>query len=361
MPTKDLIQRSDNTKIDIGTAELPKWKAPFVPDYFRGQQEYNKGNYTDPHAKAYAEKTSGKIESVSPEFELLTALGLKGAKWLFSKSKNVISHSDNLVPNYSKKYNYEVYVDKPEKDLIIPDGITPNSPLAEATNYHRGRLFSGAWERTTNTSLNSKNFDFINHLFKPINYKDTKAMQDMANKFNVKFSGRRPRGNLSNRPFQSVTPGVPENRSFTVIDPEKAYTTYTPTQIRTIISHEVNHGVNRYGWYNLPEIEGFDFSNLPKGLRDYFTEKKGSELASRGTQIKNYFGIKDDKIPITGDMLRYAAYNMIRDTKIDNDLTPFFSSIIDFDKAAKYLTKAATVYGGATMLNNKVNKQNNVK
>lgn len=77
MKKDDLIQKSDNTKVDVGTAELPRWKAPFVPNYYEGMQEYNKGNYTNPHAKAYAEKISGKIESVSPEFELLSSLGLK--------------------------------------------------------------------------------------------------------------------------------------------------------------------------------------------------------------------------------------------------------------------------------------------
>ena len=72
MKRKDLIQRSDNTRVDIVTSELPKWEVPFVPDYYEGEREYKNGNYTNPHAKAYAEKISGRIESVSPEFELLS-------------------------------------------------------------------------------------------------------------------------------------------------------------------------------------------------------------------------------------------------------------------------------------------------
>lgn len=34
----DLIQKRDNTNVDIGTSELPRYEAPFVPDYLRGEE-----------------------------------------------------------------------------------------------------------------------------------------------------------------------------------------------------------------------------------------------------------------------------------------------------------------------------------
>lgn len=43
MKKDDIIQKSDNTKVDVGTVELPRWKALFVPNYYEGMREYNIG------------------------------------------------------------------------------------------------------------------------------------------------------------------------------------------------------------------------------------------------------------------------------------------------------------------------------
>ena len=56
--------------------------------------------------------------------------------------------------------------------------------------------------------------------------------------------------------------------------------------------------------------------------------------------LKNYFGITDNR-PITGDMLRYAAKNYVKDTGLDNNMTQFFSGIKDWDAAAEWLSKNA--------------------
>lgn len=45
-------------------------------------------------------------------------------------------------------------------------------------------------------------------------------------------------------------------------------------------------------------------------------------------------------------MLKYACKNYIKDTGIDNDMIEFFSSISDFDKAAKWLSKNSYEEGG---------------
>ena len=76
----EFVLPADNTKVDVGTEELPKWKAPFTPNLEYGKEQYYKGNYLDPHAQAYASRISGKAESVSPEFEIMTMLGPKAAK-----------------------------------------------------------------------------------------------------------------------------------------------------------------------------------------------------------------------------------------------------------------------------------------
>ena len=42
-------------------------------------------------------------------------------------------------------------------------------------------------------------------------------------------------------------------------------------------------------------------------------------------------------------MLRYAAKNYIKDTGMDNNMTEFFKSIVDWKEAAKWLSKWATM------------------
>ena len=104
-------------------------------------------------------------------------------------------------------------------------------------------------------------------------------------------------------------------------------------------SHELNHALTpKFVWVEKPN--GMSFSHLNKSVRDYFKEHNFTELKARGTQLKNYFGITDNQ-PITGDMLRYAAKNYVKDTGVDNNMTQFFSGIKDWDTAAEWLSKNA--------------------
>lgn len=81
------------------------------------------------------------------------------------------------------------------------------------------------------------------------------------------------------------------------------------------------------------------------------------EWLARGTQIKNYFGLKEGE-ELTGDMLKYAAKNMTKDRGYDNNLTLFFNGIKDYDKMAKYLSKYALGISAPILLLNKNNEQN---
>ena len=50
-------------------------------------------------------------------------------------------------------------------------------------------------------------------------------------------------------------------------------------------------------------------------------------------------------------MLRYAAKNYIKDTGMDNNMTEFFKSIVDWKEAAKWLSKWSTMIGAPVILN----------
>lgn len=62
------------------------------------------------------------------------------------------------------------------------------------------------------------------------------------------------------------------------------------------------------------------------------------------------FGLKEGE-ELTGDMLRYVAQNMVKDRDYDNNLTEFFSHIIDYDKMAKYIDKYAPITVTAILYN----------
>lgn len=101
---------------------------------------------------------------------------------------------------------------------------------------------------------------------------------------------------------------------------------------------------------------GFNYSHLNAGVKDYFTHGGATELKARGNQIKNYFGLTANE-PITADMLKYAAKHYPTDV-MDNNMNQFFSGIIDWNKAAEWLSKHSLKKGGR-LVSKKKNNENN--
>lgn len=146
------------------------------------------------------------------------------------------------------------------------------------------------------------------------------------------------------------------NRRFVQLNwrPLKAFN-FNP---RYVLPHELAHSLWRVKPKNMAGVfggyidsnrrvfnNGFNFNSLPEDVRDYFIKDGGNELAARGTQLKNYFGISDNS-PITGDMLKYAAKNYVKDTGLNNNMNQMFRSITDWDKAAEWLSKYSYKNGG---------------
>ena len=115
---------------------------------------------------------------------------------------------------------------------------------------------------------------------------------------------------------------------------------YNRNNRQAAISHEIGHAFSGKT-PNRTNIEGFDVENIK-----YFNKNNYDELATRGTQIKNYFGLTSPDQEITPSMLKYAYKNYIKDTGINNNMMEFFNSITDFDKAAKWLTENSFEKGG---------------
>ena len=117
-------------------------------------------------------------------------------------------------------------------------------------------------------------------------------------------------------------------------------------RINAGLSHELDHVVQdnaskEYLEKMSKEADGwFDDDLVRESGRSTFSDRM--ELAARGSQIKDYFGLVDDAQEVTPEMLKYAARNY--DTRwMDNNMLDFFSGIKDWDKAAKWITKYSTV------------------
>lgn len=121
----------------------------------------------------------------------------------------------------------------------------------------------------------------------------------------------------------------------------------TPQNWWDAITHE---GAHLFRWNiptKVPKPEGFDFSKLHPKVQQYFIQGATKdnpiydELLARGTQIKNWLGIKDNT-PITGEQLKALAKGAYQKSgAIDNNMDDFFLGITDYDKFAKWLSTYA--------------------
>ena len=143
--------------------------------------------------------------------------------------------------------------------------------------------------------------------------------------------------------------------------PTITYGNKTKKDLPELISHEYNHFLHNSSGYNLPRIKPNiisyeEFRDKIKNLKpeyknekniikiyNYFTDKGFTELSSRGTQVKDFLKIKDNKTPVTTkDILKAKEYfsNPVNDK---NHMQEFFILFGDnLDNMAKYITTGST-------------------
>lgn len=370
---------SDNTYVSPST--LPVGPTSKGPNLARGREEYNKGNYTDSDAQAYAKKISGKAEIISPEFDFISAIGLGGLKhFLFKfpeKGSQLFIKNNKIKTNIAKDVIKSSYNNS--KGILdgidIPFYAKPNSPIEQSKQYTIKRAKSGYLKNQYNKNWDDKiegtnhtYGEYIKDSFSPIPYNDDIKIQNRFNKYRFTLKNKEEPyvinakyGETSGKGYVAVT-----NKS----SPGKFK--FNKHSKQSLVSHEVNHLLDRLHFKNrnpigfedkstlLNKLSNDKYKNL-KGVRDFSSEEmeeyitrainndyflSPTELSARGTQIKNYFGLTDSSQEITGDMLRYAAKHYIKDTGIDNNMKEFFISIKDFDEAAKWLSENSLKEGG---------------
>lgn len=259
------------------------------------------------------------------------------------------------------------YITPDNKSYKLPDYATPNSPK-EPLDLHSDRLIKGGFDNIPATVNGKTKFRVGRNAW---DYRSPSQF------YNVHYYDREPQQYLDNmvQDMHVVNDENPADLLYKVANYAKdtdaqatassgniyigkdgmfkIFNEYggNPKNIRRVISHEVDHAIH----IPAEPPRGFDTGYIDKHISQpgYFSNKNGTELAARGSQLKDYYGLDDPNQEITEDMLRYAAENYVNDTKLDNNMGLFFKSITDWKEAAKWLSKYATIAGVPITINNK--------
>lgn len=259
------------------------------------------------------------------------------------------------------------YITPDNKSYKLPDYATPNSPK-EPLDLHSDRLIKGGFDNIPATVNGKTKFRVGRNAW---DYRSPSQF------YNVHYYDREPQQYLDNmvQDMHVVNDENPVDLLYKVANCAKdtdaratassgniyigkdgmfkIFNEYggNPKNIRRVISHEVDHAIH----IPAEPPRGFDTGYIDKHTSQpgYFSDKNGTELAARGSQLKDYYGLDDPNQEITEDMLRYAAENYVKDTKLDNNMGLFFKSITDWKEAAKWLSKYATIAGVPITINNK--------
>lgn len=255
-----------------------------------------------------------------------------------------------------------------DNNFKLPDYVTPNSP-ADPIELHATRLANGGFDRLPETVngqryFNAGNYNWAyksNSMYPKIHYYDKAPLETIGkvsddfinastNKLPTGESYMKSRGLLNDNMIfaTSSTGNIYVGRSGL----SRVASDFGDNNIRRTVSHEMDHAIHIPG----EAPKGFDTSLTD--LSGYFSARNGTELTGRGTQIKDCYGLSSPDQEITEDMLRYAAKNYIKDTGMDNNMTEFFKSIVDWKEAAKWLSKWSTIIGTPVTIS-KMNEYDN--
>lgn len=257
-----------------------------------------------------------------------------------------------------------------DKELLksFPEYAKPASPLGESWENHKRRLFSGAYRRLTGMDLPSVHGEPDRKILdtKIKNWNDKEVFDDLKYSIGDEYTDDEIRGILEDMDGYGMIAGhivKAKNADEFVDNFLKNNPGLTKEDlINSIKSHETEHIVH-YPDEGATKKNGFDMDKLgdDEELKDYFKDSRFTEMAARGTQIKNYFGLTNDSQIVTPEMLEYAKNNYVKDYGIDNDMTGFFDTIVDYDKAARWITEHASVGLGAYYIGDRIGNPKNEK
>lgn len=388
-----LVTRQDNTYVAKPTIPIKPIKRTYIPtqSYIsqdnRSEWQREQGSKkADEEYKKYVEdkKMQQGLENLNGFLNFVDAATIatgvgsvvgKGLRWGGKKVANqlVKRKINGRASDYLSRARIgdilreSDYITPDNKSYKLPDYATPNSPK-EPLDLHSDRLIKGGFDNIPATVNGKTKFRVGRNAW---DYRSPSQF------YNVHYYDREPQQYLDNmvQDMHVVNDENPADLLYKVANYAKdtdaqatassgniyigkdgmfkIFNEYggNPKNIRRVISHEVDHAIH----IPAEPPRGFDTGYIDKHISQpgYFSNKNGTELAARGSQLKDYYGLDDPNQEITEDMLRYAAENYVKDTKLDNNMGLFFKSITDWKEAAKWLSKYATIAGVPITINNK--------
>ena len=248
-----------------------------------------------------------------------------------------------------------------DKELLgsLPDYAKPASPIGESWENHKKRLFSGAYERLTGEKLRMKNGEPDPDMLDTniYDWDDPKVFRDAKYFLGDEYSDDEIREIIDEISGYGVLNGniIRSKNVDKFIDLFlEGNPNISNKDVENFVkSHEVEHKIHYPD--SGADKNGFDLNKIDDDeVKDYFKEDHFTEMAARGTQIKNYFGLTDDAQEVTPEMLEYAARNYLKDYGYDNEMKEYFESISDYKKAAKWITDHASVGLGAYYVGDRI-------
>lgn len=385
-----LVTRQDNTYVAKPTIPPKLIKRTYTPTQSYVSQdnrsEWQGSKKADEEYKKYVEdkKMQQGLENLNGFLNFVDAATIatgvgsvvgKGLRWGGKKVANqlVKRKINGRASDYLSRARIgdilreSDYITPDNKSYKLPDYATPNSPK-EPLDLHSDRLIKGGFDNIPATVNGKTKFRVGRNAW---DYRSPSQF------YNVHYYDREPQQYLDNmvQDMHVVNDENPADLLYKVANYAKdtdaqatassgniyigkdgmfkIFNEYggNPKNIRRVISHEVDHAIH----IPAEPPRGFDTGYIDKHISQpgYFSNKNGTELAARGSQLKDYYGLDDPNQEITEDMLRYAAENYVKDTKLDNNMGLFFKSITDWKEAAKWLSKYATIAGVPITINNK--------
>ena len=262
---------------------------------------------------------------------------------------------------------------KRDEELVskFPDYARPNSPMGAAVLNHEERLANNAFRKFQNIPASRIGvdpetgnvvYDFNGLDFRFVDISNADELKKISDYTGL--TSEELLEYIGNNPFTSFGDHILINRKYIDEAAKKGETDFifrdgiphNSPQEEVVRSHEIDHLVGHGVQRESAENSGFsfdwmdDYPELGKEYSGYFRFNDNTEVAARGSQLKDYFGLTNSEQEITPEMLEYAYRHYLDDYGINNDMDLFFKSITDFKKASDWINKYSTAGLGAYWL-----------
>lgn len=319
--------------------------------------------------------SSKPLEIVSPEFDTLTSLaGIRLVKNLIKPNRSIVNgiiNSDNQQQFVDNLSDEEI---RQQLARILPNYVIPNSPKKLSRVFAQSRLRAKGAEtffpldKDLTDVWNIGRSGFTKQTYKEIvgNSKGKeKTLRQLQALIGIPILRAKAMTDAS--PYMTLGDKIFKNQTGYKLYKlrkqlqNKPYFTYSDDDIDNIIFHEWQHVLDSQNENRLLEllnenvdIPGFDIELIAKKrtkkskqakVQNYFWNRYGTELAARGAQLKNYFGLIGNQ-KLTPEMLEYAKRFYVKDTGMNNNMQDFFDGITDYKLFTDWLNEAAYSKGG---------------